>query len=285
MLQVARLAPKQLGDSRDLVTAFLHGQRNPDGGFRDRSGNSDLYYTVFGLEALSAVQADPGIETVAYASRFGDGDGLDFVHLACLARVWAAVSRDLPAPRRAILERIESHRSTNGGYSQTRGVAEGNLYAAFLALGAYQDLRAEMPDRSRLVDSVARCRARDGGYANRPDMAEGLTPLTAAAIALLRQLEGAVPPDVADWLLARCRPEGGFLASAGAPIPDLLSTATGLHALTSLHVEFGSIREACLDFVDTLWTSRGGFYGSWADDTLDCEYTYYGLLALGHLSL
>ena len=24
---------------------------------------------------------------------------------------------------------------------------------------------------------------------------------------------------------------------------------------------------------------------TWADDDLDCEYTYYGLLALGHLSL
>ena len=33
------------------------------------------------------------------------------------------------------------------------------------------------------------------------------------------------------------------------------------------------------------WTNAGGFYGSWADNTLDCEYTYYGLLALGHLSL
>jgi len=33
-----------------------------------------------------------------------------------------------------------------------------------------------------------------------------------------------------------------------------------------------------------LWTNRGGFYGNWLDDTLDCEYTYYGLLALGHLS-
>jgi hypothetical protein len=40
-----------------------------------------------------------------------------------------------------------------------------------------------------------------------------------------------------------------------------------------------------LDFVDSLWTNRGGFFGSWLDDTLDCEYTYYGLLALGHLTI
>ena len=45
------------------------------------------------------------------------------------------------------------------------------------------------------------------------------------------------------------------------------------------------IREPCLDFVDSLWTNRGGFFGTWADDAADCEYTYYALLALGHLSL
>jgi hypothetical protein len=52
-----------------------------------------------------------------------------------------------------------------------------------------------------------------------------------------------------------------------------------------MQVSLERIKEPCLDFVDTLWTNQGGFYGNWADDTLDCEYTYYGLLALGHLSL
>jgi hypothetical protein len=37
--------------------------------------------------------------------------------------------------------------------------------------------------------------------------------------------------------------------------------------------------------VDTLWSAEGGFHGHWADDHLDAEYTFYGLLALGHLSL
>ena len=43
--------------------------------------------------------------------------------------------------------------------------------------------------------------------------------------------------------------------------------------------------ERCLDFIDTLWNATGGFHGNWTDDYLDCEYTFYGLLALGHLSL
>ena len=51
--------------------------------------------------------------------------------------------------------------------------------------------------------------------------------------------------------------------------------------------DINPITDICLDFIDTLWTNRGSFFSSWADEdeTLDVEYTYYGLLALGHLSL
>ena len=71
-----------------------------------------------------------------------------------------------------------------------------------------------------------------------------------------------------------------------APIPDLLSTATALHALACLERPLPSAaRERCLDFLDTLWSAEGGFHGHWADDHLDAEYTFYGLLALGHLSV
>jgi hypothetical protein len=69
-----------------------------------------------------------------------------------------------------------------------------------------------------------------------------------------------------------------------APMPDLLSTATALHALAGLQAPLDAIREPCLDFVDSLWTGKA-FCGHWSDDVEDCEYTYYGLLAIGHLSL
>ena len=69
-------------------------------------------------------------------------------------------------------------------------------------------------------------------------------------------------------------------------MPDLLSTATCLHALASLEGELPpAFREKCLDFIDTLWNAEGGFHGHWADDHLDAEYTFYGLLALGHLAV
>jgi len=59
-----------------------------------------------------------------------------------------------------------------------------------------------------------------------------------------------------------------------------------LHALAAMDRRLPSeIHEGCLDFLDSLWDARGGFHGHWADDHLDSEYTFYALLALGHLSL
>ena len=90
----------------------------------------------------------------------------------------------------------------------------------------------------------------------------------------------------ADFLLSCFHPEsGGFLPFPGAPVPDLLSTAVALHALDGLQLPLENIKDPTLDFIDTLWSADGGFHGNWTDDTLDCEYTYYGLLALGHLAL
>lgn len=286
MLQVARLAPKSLGDARELVESFIRSQQNPDGAFRNRAGESDLYYTVFGIESLIALQAaPPAIPVDGYLHAFGNGLDLDFVHLACLARAWAGITKDHSGvPTERILAGIEGHRTPDGGYHQAMRSEHGTAHAAFLALGAYQDLATDIPSPDRLLASLESLRARDGGYANLPGASAGVTTATAAVVAAQRQFHHAPDPALAEWLLARHLPGGGFFSLPGAPIPDLLSTATALHALSGLSVSMNGLREPCLDFIDSLWTNRGGFYGHWSDDGLDTEYTYYGLLALGHLT-
>lgn len=287
MLQVARLAPTLLGESRELVSGFLRRSLNPDGGFGNRCGESDLYYTVFGLEGLLALQ-EPVPETApAYLRRFEDGESLDFVHLTCLARAWGSLSRTGPPDDLGarIRSRLDAYRSTDGGFAVTPGADTGTAYACFLAIGAYEDLGTDQFDAAGMLRCLEGVRASDGGYANHPGAIEGSTPATAAAVMVMHHLAAVPDAAVVPWLLTRCHPEGGFFAAPRAPLPDLLSTATALHALSALHADTESLREPCLDFVDTLWTSTGGFYGNWADPVLDCEYTYYGLLALGHLSL
>jgi hypothetical protein len=277
MLQVARLAPRLLGESAGLVESFLRSQIDEDGAFHDRGGKGDLYYTVFGAEALLALRADlPSAALAAYLRSCGDGAGLDLVHTACLARAWAALPPPLreEAPAAALTARLAEHRREAT-----------TAYALFLLAGALQDLGQPLPPAEEVAAALAPLRAGDGGYANVAGAPRGQTPATAAAVALLRQVGVEPEPGLAGWLLARGHAQGGFLAAPDAPMPDLLSTATALHALAGLHADIEPVREACLDFVDTLWSSRGGFFGHWADDVLDCEYAYYGLLALGHLAV
>ncbi|MBI3271957.1 MAG: terpene cyclase/mutase family protein [Planctomycetes bacterium] len=291
MLQVARLAPKLLSAAAERVVEYLHGQWSEEGGVKDRAGESDLYYTVFGIEGLVAFQHEPPFAKLRpYLDGFGDGEGLDLVHLACLARCRAALPRaggggaGGAETARRLAERIERCRAADGGYAPAPGARHGTAYHGFLALGALQDLGVGPAEPVALAGSLAALQLEDGSFANRPGIRVGTTPTTAGAVTALRNLGAPVPPRAGDWLLARARPEGGFAAAKETPIPDLLSTATALHSLAGLHVPVGHLREAALDFVDTLWTGRG-FCGTWADEEPDCEYTYYGLLALGHLSL
>lgn len=293
MLQVARLAPKVLGaEAIELVTKFLRSQQNEDGGFKDRKGQSDLYYTVFGLDALAALQQQPDMERVrAYVESFGDSGGLDFVHLCALTRAWIALGKPIvpDALKQSLAHRLGTFRARDGGFNSTVNSARGSAYGAFLGLAAYQDLGVPLPEPMELVRSLKFLETDDGAWTNevfgRSKMPVGATNSTAAAVTVLRNLNMPLNSTVGDWLLAQAHPQGGFLAVPGAPIPDLLSTATALHALAGLGVSFERIKEPCLDFVDSLWTNEGAFHGHWTDEHLDCEYTCYGLLALGHLSL
>lgn len=289
LLQVAKLAPRLLGDSSDLVRDFLRGQLTPEGAGKDRDGRPDLYYTIFALAGLQALDCEIPTDRVrAYLESFGDGDGLDFVHLSALARCWAAIDRkempgDLPA---RLLARIEAFRKPDGGYEGDPRMKHGTAYGAFVALGAYEDLEQKPPELLKLVQALKRLESADGAWSNLPNAPLGATNATGGAVTLLTHLGFPVNQSVGDWLLSQVHPEGGFLAVPKAPMPDLLSTATALHALAAMDRRLGSdIHERCLDFIDTLWSAKGGFHGHWADDHLDAEYTYYGLLALGHLSL
>lgn len=287
LLQVARLAPRLLADSTDLVRAFYTRQFNEAGAGRDRGGKPDLYYTIFALAGGQALDVELPLErTRDWLEPFGDGADLDLVHLGALARCWAAVggcSRDLAT---RIAERMETFRQPDGGYNGSRTAGHGTAYDAFVVLGAYQDLGLTPPSVLQIAKALKRVETQAHTWSNLPGQPAGSLNPTAAAVTLLSHLGFPVPVAAGDWILAQAHPQGGFVAVPGAPIPDLLSTATALHALSCMNRRVPSdLHEKCLDFADSLWNAAGGFHGHWADDDLDAEYTFYGLLVLGHLSL
>lgn len=289
MLQVARLARTVLGDeAAELVENFVRSQQNDDGGFRDRDGESDLYYTSFAIDVLTALQIPlPEDSLCAFLeSRTNSLDELDFVHLCCLARCASALTaRPGATALSPLLGRIETYRTPDGGYNQSEDDTTGSAYACFLAYGAYADHGLDLPDPGGVARCLDSLKTPGGAWANDVELPIPNIPATAAAVTLCRNLRLPIPPETPAWILNSLHPAGGFLPFPQAPVPDLLSTAVALHALDGLQTGFEGKKELLLDFVDSLWTAAGGFHGTWDDDELDIEYTYYGLLALGHLAL
>lgn len=289
MLQVARLAANPLRDSTGRVLEFIQSQHHSGGGFVDRAGKPDLYYTGFGIQCLQAVQADVPADLIAgYLSTFGNGEDLDVVHLATLARCYAAINVEPdPLLKQKTIDALAACRTTDGGWNTEGSADHGSTYGCFLSIGTLQDLNDPLPSAESIAPCLNSLATGDGGYANHPKLKMANTPATAAAVTLQHQLRLPIDPKSVEFLLSCHYSDGGFFAMPEAPMPDLLSTATALHALSAAGAEVDIIRESCLDYCNSLWSGRGAFYGNWAEEEedLDVEYTYYGLLALGHLSV
>ena len=271
---------------RRATADFVRGSLDDCGAFRDRSGQADLYYTFFGLECAAALGLPlPADAVAAWLEAFGTGEGLDLVHLSCLARCRRRLA-GTPTPGatdRAVLERVERLQVPGGGYRLRAADGRDSIYACFIAGLTRAEWGLEPEDSAGIRECLRRFRSADGSWADVPDLPAGTTTVTSAAAALLLQLDGKADPEIAAWLRARQHPCGGFLPCPGAACPDLLSTATALLALVLLDVPLEPLRNAAREFVEATMSDRGGFTGHLFDPQPDCEYTWYGLLGLGLL--
>ncbi len=231
-IEAASRAVATLGESSMLVEKFIRGNFNDDGGFSDRAGRSDLYYTVFGIETLIALGADLPTDAIKTYLRSIEIPELDFVHLTCLGRCLADIFGDQGVDRNFqndIIQQLAQYRSLDGGISNVKNARQATMYGCFLGAGLYQDMGVEIPGTEGLIACVESL-ARDGGsYANEPAMTAGATASTAAAITLQHFLNVPIKSESLDWLTDRMHPKGGFVALPSVPIADLLSTATALH--------------------------------------------------------
>jgi hypothetical protein len=286
MHEATRAAVGPLADAAGAVAAFVRGRIGPSGGLRGRGDQEDLYYTAFGAMSLAALGAELPPRLEEYLRAFGDGDGLDLVHVAALGRCWAALPDRLDAStRRGLLRRLAGFRTPDGGFHISAGASHGTGAAAFFAAAAHQDLHADIPARDQLLEALEHLRTADGAYADEPGQPHGITPVVGGVVVVRRHLGRPAEPDVTEWLMARLHARGGFAATPQVPLPDLVSTATALYALWHDSERLAQVRRPCLRFLEALWDEQaGGFRGHALDDAVDCEYTWYGLLALGLLN-
>ena len=284
MIQAAVNAGGILGESSPLVADFLRTQINTDGGFTDRFGRSDIYYSVFGLSGLSALRDDGDLcNCYEFVHRLHPEELSDLVHLSAYIRCCTILEINRDETSSPYAELINNFRAEDGGFSDRPRLARGNIYSCFLALGAYQDLAISMPGEQGMLNCLRSLQLANGGFKNQGNASTATVPATAAALSIFHYLKRSADNRHLHWLRQQYR-AGGFPAAEGVPLPDLLSTATAIHALALHSIDLADIKESTLDYVDTLWSSQGGFYAGRFDETLDCEYTFYGLLTIGNLA-
>lgn len=280
----------------EQVSAFIVSALHASGGFCDRAGSPDLYYTVFGLDGLIALGADlphsRPLRTLLERSdnAVSGGTFIDSVsRIRCLRglRLLGDAQPEDTFRYEQALARVSRFRSADGGYSHEREyAAAGTVYAAYLVEQAYRDAGVPWPDAEQVLAALNTLRTPDGGYTNHRGTRCGTTTATAAAAILLtRQGAREQALQAASYLAGMRHPDGGYRAAPQVQFPDLLSTATALYAESlcdpaSTKAPF----HATAAFVEGLWNANGGFRGHRDDPLADVEYTFYALLSLGALT-
>lgn len=285
---------------------FLSAQRF-DGGFAGRMGDSDLYYTAFGLRALSILGRLYG-QPAEKAAQFlrkqltQQQTIVDFFSLfyaANLLKVSAGIdifAQSKPDWQANVAEFLESLQRADGGYAKAPQGHAGSTYHTFLVVLVMQLLERPIDQPENIIRFLDSQRDPEGGWREiRASKRAGSNP-SAAAVATLKILSDQTGQPLTDLLSAEVREltldflcemqtdEGGIRANTRIPIADLLSSFTAGLTLCDLD-SFDELDVALYArFVDSMKLTSGGFQAAAWDDAHDVEYSFYGLGCLALLN-
>jgi len=233
-----------------------------EGGFADRGGKSDLYYSMFGCfvaEALSLNEVFPPLKDYVKRAVTGALDGIPLYCGAILYSKLHGFDSTTDSLRKQVEVELMKNENSNSEYS---------YFIGLLTLYYLQDYQLILKLKKR-IKTVS-------------NKNEALCTLVAAEAVLNKILSKSVRVSE-NKLKSFYSGKGGFVALQKSPIEDLLSTAVALYALHVIDADLKIIKPNCLSFVDGLYLN-GGFRATELDFDIDIEYTFYGLLALGALS-
>lgn len=283
---------------RELHSNFFWSKQQPDGGFCGRTNASDLYYTAFALRGLVALGNDnqERAKPVAkYLQKRAQGKAsiIDLISLVFAARLlesWSGenVFENAYNWPQEVASLLETLRRPDGGYAKSDEGQASSTYQTFLIALTYQLLEIPQPEPRKALKFIQNQQRDDGGFVEINVMRRSGTNPTAAAVGVLRILEPqSITPqlqaDITKFLLDNLTEEGGLRANTQIPIADLLSTFTGLQTLWDIG-SWNELEHAnVLQYVRELSQSTGGFLAAQWDDTLDVEYSFYGIASLGLL--
>lgn len=272
---------------REEVLHFLASQQNSDGGFLDRGGKSDLYYSLFGGMMLRAGRPEtedgrrkPGarspekkihnvVESLLKFREFIDCQSSSkapgFIERCCLALLQKEFGVGSFSRLKALLSLCRSfwkeRHSINLSYRS---------FVLFLTLDAIFPFTAILKRLSRRISSGTKI--------------DHHSPCSevAAKVFLQKMMNQDVEKEQQLLISFVCE-SGGFKAFQHLQRADMLSTAVALFALDYAGSDLRLLKPACLDFIQSNFAD-GAFLSGDGDQTADVEYTFYGMLALGVLA-
>jgi hypothetical protein len=305
---------------REEVLQFILSQKNADGGFQDRGGRSDLYYSLFGgmmLRAWSVGQrawspksevrrpeseatlpelvegrsrrSREAVEGSIYEDRRPETEAVlpelvegiqklkqfiirqstanvpGFIEKCCLV----LLQKELKTDR---ILRIRSVFSLGKSFRKERQ----SINLSYRSFVLFLTLDAVLPFRRILKIAAKRMLAQT--------TIDGNSPCSEVAARLfLQKMMNQDGLTEQELLKSFACETGGFKAFAHLNNADMLSTAVALFALNFAGSDLRLLKPACLDFIQQNY-AEGAFLSGDGDTTIDVEYTFYGLLALGVLA-
>ena len=242
------------------IRSFIVNQQTKQGGFADRGGKCDLYYSLFGYYIADAFSVTGVMETLKkYVSETVTTNNLSGVYRYCGAILYAKLIGPDTMTEKLRKQIVADLSNTYSSQPE---------YAGFLGILALFYLKDYL-NIYRFVNQFKRKSSLNGHPC----------PVVAATTVLMGMTANR-QPEAEELLKSFYRGDGGFAALQRAPSEDLLSTAVALFALHFMDSDLRLIKPECLTFIDNLY-DNGGFRATKYDFVTDVEYTFYGLLALG----
>ena len=270
---------------RKEVLEFLISQQNPDGGFRDRGGQSDLYYSLFGGLMLRAAEKKAVDEKQEAVDRASIPELVEGAILNLKKFIAGQSNSNVPGfIEKCCLVLLQQEVKT-GRNSQIKAfVALGKSFwkerhsinISYRSFVLFLTLEAALPVRKLLMIGAKRMLRRSTIDQHSPCS-------EVAASVFLQKMMGQDGSEDQKLLKSFARESGGFKAFAHLDNADMLSTAVALFALNYADCDLRLLKPISLDFIGRNF-AEGAFLSGDGDPTADVEYTFYGLLALGVLA-
>ena len=264
IISIARQSVRIFDESTlDEIRIFHKANQQESGGYKDRAGKPDLYYSLFGLwSAMALDETENQNRLRSWIESLRTQKYQSVIEIACLIMI----RKTLGMKRSAslifkLLVRILGSRKTISPYYR--------LFIVLLLIDSF------LPKLTTL---------RWPGMRQLMKRAEKMTSscTEAAAALVVASRAGGNTGALQDQLMTFFNDEIGFRAFHGKKDGDLLSTAAALFALQYSGYDLRAMTPACLDFLSRNY-SEGAFLSGDGDPELDIEYTFYGLLAAGSL--